>query len=411
MMKTKINPKNSNIFLRKKKDLSRDEIEKLKRSKLISLGKIEAWTAIGTNKQLAYSTHGFFRFFGKFPPPIATYLIDLYTNKNSTILDPMAGSGTTAVESMLKGRKCYIFDVNPLMTTIIKAKVTKVSKKMIEKELAKIVTKYKPANFQKYKNNFNGIQNPEHWFEKDTLNSLLGIKILIDNIKNLKTRNFFLICFVSIVRRVSKATTQQGRLFLDIETSIKNTLPIFQNKVESLKETVSKIDKKKFIKIYNQSILNKNKTHKYKNLFDLIIAHPPYFNSYKYSSINTLESYWMSIDRTKISKNEIREFFKVGKPDNYKKYVEDMSLALKNSLSMLKKNGRLALMIGDTVIRNKYIPVTKKVLDLTNLKKENIDKVILRVPKYTEASWASSQRRTKKSIGIDLNDFIIIIKK
>lgn len=88
-----------------------------------------------------------------------------------------------------------------------------------------------------------------------------------------------------------------------------------------------------------------------------------------------------------------------------------MSLALKNSLSMLKKNGRLALMIGDTVIRNKYIPVTKKVLDLTNLKKENIDKVILRVPKYTEASWASSQRRTKKSIGIDLNDFIIIIKK
>ena len=79
------------LEVRKGKELLPDEIEKIKRAELYDYGKLEAWTALGTNKQLGYATHGAMRFFGKFPPPVATYLIDQYTTKNSLVIDPMGG--------------------------------------------------------------------------------------------------------------------------------------------------------------------------------------------------------------------------------------------------------------------------------------------------------------------------------
>ena len=53
-----------------------------------------------------------------------------------------------------------------------------------------------------------------------------------------------------------------------------------------------------------------------------MILHPPYFNSYKYSSVNSLEMGWLGFDRLEYNKKEIREFFKVGKPENVDKYVD-----------------------------------------------------------------------------------------
>ena len=47
----------------------------LELSGLAEFGPVEIWTACGSNQQMAYSTHGAFRYFGKFPPPVATYLI------------------------------------------------------------------------------------------------------------------------------------------------------------------------------------------------------------------------------------------------------------------------------------------------------------------------------------------------
>ena len=148
-----------------------------------------------------------------------------------------------------------------------------------------------------------------------------------------------------------------------------------------------------------------------KNSADLVILHPPYFNSYKYSNVTSLETYWMGVNHADIRKDEIREFFKIGKPEKYPMFVEDMSLALTNALSMLKTGGHLGLMMGDTVIKGQYIPVMKKTLEHAGIKKSDLASVAVRVPKYTEASWAASQRRNTGEVGITLNDFLLVIKK
>ena len=45
--------------------------EFLKRSELSGLAENFSWTVTGSNAAINYSTHGIYRYFGKFPAPIA----------------------------------------------------------------------------------------------------------------------------------------------------------------------------------------------------------------------------------------------------------------------------------------------------------------------------------------------------
>ncbi|MCC6052934.1 MAG: methyltransferase domain-containing protein [Desulfurococcaceae archaeon] len=59
----------------------------------------------------AWATHrGDYR--GNWAPQIPRALILKYTEPGSTVLDPMAGSGTTCIEAILLGRNCIAVDIN-----------------------------------------------------------------------------------------------------------------------------------------------------------------------------------------------------------------------------------------------------------------------------------------------------------
>jgi hypothetical protein len=203
----------------------RDVIDK---SLLLSYGKpLEIWTSKGSNKALSYLTHGIFRYFGKFPPPIARYLIQRYTKPSDLVIDPMCGSGTTAVESMLLKRSAICFDINPLAVLLTKAKITKITAEDFDILLKKIIEDTKKNN-KNIEPNLIGLRNPTHWFLPETIISLNKIRSSILNLEtDEQTKNIFYIIFLSIVRRVSRATTQQGRLFLDVVTAEKDALPFF----------------------------------------------------------------------------------------------------------------------------------------------------------------------------------------
>ncbi len=405
-MKIKELPK---LDIRQESELTQEEKEMLDRARLSGLGTTEAWTAEGTNRQLAYCTHGLMRFFGKFPPPISSYLIEQYSKENDFVLDPMSGSGTTGVECLLRNRNCEMRDVNPLMQMLAIAKTTIIDKSEIELELTSLLERYKKASFSTENESYSGLRDPKHWFLQDTMDSLFGLRIAIEKTKNDNIRRLFLVCFVGIIRRVSRATSQQGRLFLDVETAEPDALPFFVKKVEAAADAIATlpINAAKIDAV----LADLQKPIKSQRKFSLVILHPPYFNSYKYSSVNSLELYWLGINHADIRKSEVREFFKVGKPENHEKFVEDMSNALTNAYSQLAPGGHMGFMMGDTAINGQYIPVMRKTLDMAEMPKHTIKTVALRVPKYTEASWAASQRRNSKNIGIKLYDFVIVIRK
>jgi hypothetical protein len=62
-------------------------------------------------KRGSWATHrGDYR--GNWAPQIPRALILRYTEPGDTVLDPMAGSGTTCIEAALLGRNCIAVDVN-----------------------------------------------------------------------------------------------------------------------------------------------------------------------------------------------------------------------------------------------------------------------------------------------------------
>ena len=69
-----------------------------------------------------YLSHNIHRYSGKFIPQIARSVMDIISEKNDTILDPYVGSGTTALEAMISGRKCIGIDINPLAILISEVK-------------------------------------------------------------------------------------------------------------------------------------------------------------------------------------------------------------------------------------------------------------------------------------------------
>lgn len=70
-----------------------------------------------------YATHGLFPYRGKFHPQLIKGLINILgIEKGETILDPMAGSGTTNIEAALMGINSYAIDVSPFCQLMIKTK-------------------------------------------------------------------------------------------------------------------------------------------------------------------------------------------------------------------------------------------------------------------------------------------------
>lgn len=402
---------NAGIEIRKRVELNNVELDLLRNASLEDLGEIEAWTALGTNNQLSYSTHGIFRYFGKFPATIATHLINEYTSKSDYIMDPMSGSGTTAVESYLLERNCRVFDISPLSILLAKVKTTQIKKEILLQHFEQLKLEYKPLTKEEYDWAPIGLKDVDHWFLSATQDSIRGLIFLINKIENEDIKNFYTVCLAACIRSVSRATTQQGRLFLDVLTAKEDCWETFSKKVLKAIDAVSSLPNKK--SEIEACLHDANEEYNLPSLNKLIIVHPPYFNSYKYSSINSLELAWLNTNHADVRKHEVREFFKVGKGEKVKFYVEDMVKTLTNMTKTLDKDGVLALMVGDSIIKGQYINATRQIIDsyLKENKKIIIEKVVLRVPKYTEASWTASQRRKSQNVGITLNDFIIIFRR
>jgi len=70
-----------------------------------------------------YATHGLFPYRGKFHPQLIKGLINILgIEKGQTILDPMAGSGTTNIEASMLGIDSLAIDVSPFCQFMIQTK-------------------------------------------------------------------------------------------------------------------------------------------------------------------------------------------------------------------------------------------------------------------------------------------------
>ena len=400
--------------VRVRAELSDDERRLVSQANLGAHGVVQAWLIDATNRQLQYATHGIFRFFGKFPPPIADHLIRNYSAPGDVVLDPMVGSGTSAVEALRLGRRVVAADVSPLSVLLTRVKTTPIEGSEALDALDRVREMYDSGFLSELPSPV-GLRNPEHWFLPATLRQLGILRAAIDAENRGPVHDLLTVAFASAVRRASKATTEQGRLFLDVATALPDPWEVFQARYASAAKAVGTLPLDWLGKAVVSAQSAMTPPVGGNRIADsapvLCIIHPPYFNNYRYSRVNSLELAWLGVDQTTVRRDEVREFFKTGGAANVEVYVDDIIEVLRIAADEIAPGGTIALMIGDSTFRGEYLRITDLLLSRVYHLGLRVDLMALRVPRFTEASWVASQRRTGGKVGVRLYDFVIVLRK
>lgn len=386
----------------------------------------EVWDIGTSSKKLGYLTHNYFRYYGKFPPFVAAKFIQTYVEPGDLVVDTMVGSGTTLVESILSDNPAIGFDINPLSCLVSKVKTTSVDPQTLRKALSEIREEYDKVlarkDYQKLDSEIpREMRNIDHWFFEVSQKELAAIKIAIRKVceDQKDVFDFFWVALGAIIRKVSRASNGQGRQFHDKREEPGDAFEAFAKKCSQMIDRMSELSLLKTeIKILNE---NAASTGLCSNSVDLSICHPPYFNSYRYSSIYLFELYWLDFlksergkEQTKIREirnDEVREAFKMGKAEKVTEYIEDMAKVVQELYRITKPGHHAAVMLGDTVIKGQRIQTSKMLLDEALKAGFSLSRLIVRKPRFTEATYYTAQRRTTETLGITLTDFILDLEK
>ncbi len=170
-------------------------------------------TTLPNRRCLRYGTHGIHEYRGKFFPQLVRSLINVAgVPAHGIVADPMCGSGTTAVESVLGEYKALGLDMNPLSVLMATTKCTLLSVKpelliscyeAIRNRLMALASKRDgglvylaslPERDQQYL---------KTWFSEQVLQDLDQISRAIERVDERPIQDFFRICLSNIIRRVS----------------------------------------------------------------------------------------------------------------------------------------------------------------------------------------------------------------
>ena len=283
----------------------------LLRSKLSDLLESDL-SFIGENS--IYSLHGIHAFPAKYPPQLPALFIKHLTQEGDTILDPMAGSGTTLLEAAHLKRHFIGYDIDPLSVLICKTKTTYLDPLKISEIVNEILIASEndtQQNIEELHSYFHSRFNQEtrqfieYWFSYETIIDLTSLIRNIENIDDEKYKNFFLTVFSSIIITKSGgvslaldlAHTRPHRSF---EKKPQKVLFEYQKKVQKIISQISSIAN---ISSGEVSYGDAKKLQLPDNSIDLVVTSPPYANNaIDYIRASKFSLVWLGIPLDKLSK-------------------------------------------------------------------------------------------------------------
>ncbi|MGV9206064.1 MAG: DNA methyltransferase [Promethearchaeia archaeon] len=361
-----------------------------------------------------YLTHNIHHHPAKFIPQIPRYFIEKYSkNKDDIILDPFAGSGTTLVEAMHKGKDAIGIEINPLSKLIAKVKTTPISPKVLEETNELLESLNEKVENRMFSDYLPKVPNMDHWFEKNAKKQLSRIKKIIEEyFKSLEyfeskkdVLDLLKICFSVIVRKASNADpriskyTRTKKMRKKLEEGrdfnlMNKFLDLYKKKSDSIKklhETINSSDSGNVEIIEGDA----RKLEIEKNV-DIIITSPPFINAQNYFRSFKLQLFWLElidpeksaefdsnfIGTNRVYKENYEDLHKTGLKELdeclekvyekdkkrayviYKYFAEDMKKNLQRAYEILDPGGRYCITLGDNEIRGITIPTHKFIIDI-----------------------------------------------
>ena len=178
-----------------------DIIESYKQSgeaQVLSFRELVSWIKVGER-----ATHYIHPYPAKLLPQIAHFFLAAkgYFGYGINVLDPFGGTGTVALEAILSGSRAFYADANPLARLIAKVKTTGISAEVLSSEMSAICARYKRSRSRISPD----VVNMGKWYDEKSVKDLTRLKSAVDQCSCPDVRDFFLVVFSVVSRKVSAA--------------------------------------------------------------------------------------------------------------------------------------------------------------------------------------------------------------
>ncbi len=326
-----------------------------------------------TIPQLGYGSHQFFRYYGKFPSIVGREIVARFTpSPGGAVLDCYAGSGTTLVEAQIAGFASYGVDINPLAVLACKVKTGYFDVERL-RNLVAAVTRAAPKS---------GSWRPttppaklDKWFSAEAQEQLGQLRSVIDTLPDDPYTDFLIVAYLGIVRRCSNAFDGEVRPHVKADKKPRRPLEAFADKTADMIGGLIQLDGLRPSGVVSRTELADNRspaTYDFASdaSVELLVAHPPYLNSFNYLQVFSLEFYWAEGMRAvwqDATAAEIKTAEHKAWPATdvnlVKSYYEDFASTMKSASARLASGGVAAIVVGDATIHKRLEPVHRHMAD------------------------------------------------
>jgi len=395
-----------------------------------------------------YATHGLHYYPAKFIPQFPAFFIPYFSKKGDLVADPMCGAGTTLIESALKGRKFFGCDIDPIAALISRVSTTPLAncktKDEFERKVKTLLLKvWKELKSERLKEivipSEKAFPNVLLWFREEVLRELLLIRNILLEEEGKDFRDFALLCLSSIVRDVSNADPRDIFPQRDASNPIrerKNTLKEFENSVwKSYEKAVSFSQRVGNKKLGEAKCGDARKIELEDESAQLVFTSPPYTSAIDYARVQQLSTLLLfmqnerfreyrrkyvgtdriskrnevdSYDGIEFAEDEIKRVLDTDKKCGLilHKYFRDMYAITKECRRILKPNGYLIYVVGNSTVKKTTFHTNEIFRRICEKVGFDIEKILER-PYYV---YRMSRKRNVQSNTVK-SDFFIVAKK
>lgn len=329
-----------------------------------------------------YLSHNIHRYSGKFIPQIARSVMDIISEEGDTILDPYVGSGTTALEAMISGRKCIGVDLNPLAILISEVKTNVVPVARLEQfridlkaSLETSINKQTVLFDAPYCISIDDINCDARisnewnlkWYQPDVLEQLILIYDVIESIDDESLQKIAKVAFSSILRKSSNASSRYPNVMYD-KNHKKKPLPLksFMDSIDDLINKLQDLSRQMREEQGDTTYVLGNNTRLSidDNSVDAIITHPPYVAAVPYAEYNCLSLEWLGY-----SSKELDSEITGGKrhrKDVADRFRIDYEKMIAESYRVLKPGKYAFFMVGNPTANGKIVDLHEMTVEIAN---------------------------------------------
>lgn len=326
-----------------------------------------------TSEPTGYLGHDLHPYPAKFVPQIPANLIAALSLPGELVWDPFGGSGTTALEALLLGRRAASTDANPLAGMICRAKCTALlpeerqELQNLHERLAAIVdsthaVELVDSAWEEIERHRPDIPNLEKWYAAEVVKSLCYIKDEILALHGLAARNFAMVVFSSVLIRVSFQDSETRYARRERHVTLESAMRVY---CHALREAVVSHEPLERLLGYRTAIVADLDARRSPvggaallepESVDLVVTSPPYANATDYHLYHRFRLFWLGFDPGDLAKNEIGSHLRHQRLHaGFDLYRMEMHSCLSEIALSLRPGRYAALVVGDSMFDGKTI--------------------------------------------------------